>query len=122
MVKSRVQVCPYSQKHLICIYPNKCTLNNRQLKKSMQHWMFYPRLKSIVWDRALQNKGFRKTKLMHGVWMCLPSQGKRAYRIIEWFYNFFRIDGAIRKVMTPGLCKDLKFFETEYNRLLWEGE
>ena len=122
MSHNRVDLCPYSKKSLKCSYPNKCSLNNSQFISKVKLWLFYPRLKTITWDKVRQKGGFSKRNVFFGIWVCIPAQIKRPYRVIKWFYNYFRVDGPINRIMTEELCKDLKLCEAEYNRLLWDGQ
>lgn len=98
------ELCPYASKYLPCFTKN-CPISDKTFLNLVRVFLFYPRMKSISWDIIA---GSRKSQLfITDIYKILPDKSKRLYKIIEFFYDFFRQERASENKMTEQICHDL---------------
>jgi len=110
-----VELCPYAAKYLSC-FRNNCPISDKVFLNLVRTFLFHPRMKSISWD-IIAGSGSVQL-FITDVYKILPDKSKRLYKIVEFFYDFFRQDRASDNKMTEQICKDLEKTYEKFNDLI----
>jgi len=109
------ELCPYASKYLVC-YRKNCPISDKTFLNLVRVFLYHPRMKSVSWD-ILAGTGSIDI-FITDIYKILPDKSKRLYKIIEFFYDFFREDRASDNKMTAQICNDLSKTYEKYEDLI----
>ena len=120
-------LCPYaSGKQLSCPYKgDRCPLQDTDFLEKLETYLFLPRLSTYVLEPLQKIKSvqeFRKIAHLSEIFRLLPQSTQRLYRVLRFFYTFFRTDEPGQLHMSNRLCREIREIRAKFNRRLRDRE
>jgi len=121
------ELCPYAKKGgLICrLKGDGCPLQDSEFTSKIEKYLFTPRLSSYVFAPLIDFAsvhGLKKIDVLAGLFCLLPHSTQRIYRVVRFFYAFFKADQSHQLWMTDRLCRDIKGMRAKFSRKLRDRE